>query len=119
MLLKFKAKAGATSETGRTALHEASLAGHVDIATALLSAGADVATPDGAGATPVHEAARAGHSRVLELLLEAEGARVPGVAGPDQEGRTPLMLACMAEGIAPPLVERLLALGVDPEQRDH
>ncbi|SJZ94078.1 ankyrin repeat domain-containing protein [Novilysobacter spongiicola] len=119
LLLKFKARVGATSESGRTALHEASLAGHVDIATALLSAGADVATPDGAGSTPVHEAARAGHSRVLELLLEAEGARVPAVVGPDQEGRTPLMLACMAEGVAPPLVERLLALGIDPEQRDH
>ena len=52
LLLKFKARVGTAGREGRTALHEAALAGHVDIVAALLGAGADPQARDGGGRTP-------------------------------------------------------------------
>ncbi|RDZ26349.1 ankyrin repeat domain-containing protein [Lysobacter silvisoli] len=119
LLLKQKAKIDARDSQGRSALHEAAYAGHLDIVTVLLGAGADPNAIDARNRTPMLEAARGARLAVLDRLLEhlprggaAEAAMTDG------EGRNALALACMAENATPALVQRLLDLGVDPEQRD-
>jgi len=119
LLLKQKAKVDARDSGGRSALHEAAFAGHVDIVETLLEAGADPAAVDQRGRTPLLEAARGGRLAVLERLLEhlprggtAEAAAV------DTHGRGALTLAVLAENTTPALIQRLLELGLDPEARD-
>ncbi|MFC0676576.1 ankyrin repeat domain-containing protein [Lysobacter korlensis] len=119
LLLRYKARVGARDTRGRSALHEAALAGHVEIANALLTAGADATVADAEGRTPLLEAARGGHLELLELLI----AHLPhGIAAEaaatDARGRNALALACAAEQAPPELIARLLELGVDPQQRD-
>lgn len=120
LLLKHRAKVDARDGEGRSALHIAAYAGHIDIAAALLAAGADAATLDKADRSPLMEAARGGRQAMFERLLEhlprggeAQAAIV------DRDGRNTLMLACMAESTTPTLVERLLDLGLDPDLRDQ
>ncbi|MCM2335253.1 MAG: ankyrin repeat domain-containing protein [Pseudomonas sp.] len=119
LLLKHKAKVDARDAAGRTALHEAALAGHVEIAAALLAAGANAAAADRLGRTPLLEAARGGRLGVLERLLEhlPRGGAVEAAAL-DAHGRNALALAAKAEATTPALLQRLLDLGLDPEQRD-
>ena len=119
LLLKLKAKVDARGADNRSALHEAALAGHVDITTVLLAAGADASGADAHGRTPLLEAARGGHLDVLERLLEhlPKGGAAEALAV-DAQGRNALALACAADHALPALVQRLLDLGVDPEQRD-
>jgi len=64
----------------------AALVGDVDVARALLDAGADAQALGGDGRTPLHAAAFAGHLPIVKLLLEA-GAD-PAKRGPD--GGSPL-----------------------------
>ncbi|WP_372016767.1 ankyrin repeat domain-containing protein [Pseudoxanthomonas sp. 10H] len=115
LLLKFKAKVGTPGRDARTALHEAALAGHADIAAALLAAGADPQARDAAGRTPWLEAARALRAGVIEQLA----AQRIDVAATDAEGRNALVLAAGAEQASLALVRRLLELGVDPAQADN
>ncbi|UNK58979.1 ankyrin repeat domain-containing protein [Pseudoxanthomonas daejeonensis] len=115
LLLKFKAKVAMPGRNGRTALHEAALAGHADIVAALLAAGADPQVRDAAGRTPWLEAARALRGGVVEHLA----AQRIDVAATDAEGRNALALAAGAEQASLALVRRLLELGVDPAQADH
>ena len=96
LLLKHKAKADTRDSQGRSALHEAALAGHADIIAALLHAGADVQARDVLERTPWLEAARGGHLAASEALAEA-GSLVTAVDG---EGRNALMLACTAESVS-------------------
>ncbi len=120
LLLKLKAKVDARNGAGRSALHEAARAGHAEIVDALLAGGATPAVADAGGCSPLHEAARGGHLDVLDRLLEKlPSGGAAEVASQDGHGRNVLALACMAEGATPDLVRRLLALGIDPEQRDH
>lgn len=114
LLLKHKAKVDTRDGRGRSALHQAALAGHADIAEALLAAGADLHARDEQQRTPWLEAARGGHAAVIEVLAAA-GADVHAV---DAAGCNALRLACAAERVSPALVRRLLELGVDPEQAD-
>ncbi|QDH71330.1 ankyrin repeat domain-containing protein [Marilutibacter alkalisoli] len=119
LLLKQKARVDATDGRSRTALHEAVLAGHADIVSVLLAAGADPAAVDAQGHNAVLEAARAGRPSILEQLLAHlpdEGADEANAL--DAAGRNALQLACMAEATTPALIQRLLALGVPPEHRD-
>src|SRR5690606_14344167 len=119
LLLKLKAKVDARGRDGRRALHEAALAGHEAIVDALLAAGADPIAADDHGRTPLHEAARGGHLALLGRLLDAVPAdRHDAASAADDQGRDLLMLACMAEGGSPELVQRLLALGIDPARTD-
>lgn len=119
LLLKHKARVDARDRRGRSALHEAALAGHLDIAAALLAAGADADARDLEGRSPFLEAARGGHLEMLErLLAHLPRAGADAAAAVDSRGRNALVLACMAESPAPALVQRLLDLGVDAEQRD-
>jgi ankyrin repeat protein len=120
LLLKLRARADARGRHRRSALHEAALAGHVETADALLAAGADPLGTDEQGRTPLHEAARGSHLEVFEgLLAKVPAARAAELAATDERGRTVLMLACMAEGATPALVQQLLGLGLDPGQADH
>ncbi|NZA28681.1 ankyrin repeat domain-containing protein [Luteimonas sp. SJ-92] len=114
LLLRHKAKAGARGRDGRTALHQAAFAGHAEIAAALVAAGADAQARDDQGRTPLLESARGARLATLETLAAAQAE----VAVVDGDGRSALVLACQAETPSPPLVQRLLELGVDPQLAD-
>ncbi|GAB6196154.1 ankyrin repeat domain-containing protein [Lysobacter xanthus] len=119
LLLKSKARVDARDRQGRSALHVAALAGHVEIVNVLLDAGADPALADAQGRTPLMDAVRGGHDDVVEDLLRqlpdggAEQARRV-----DADGRGLLSLACESDRATPALVERLIALGADPAHVD-
>ena len=114
LLLRHKAKVDSRDKRDRTALHEAAFAGHVEICSALLDAGADVHAKDGQGRTPLLESARAGALPALEVLLTAGAdARVC-----DGAGENALHLACMADAPPVALVQRLLTLGVGAQILD-
>ena len=119
LLLRLKAKVDARNVEGRSALHEAALAGHEQIVQALLAAGADAVASDARSRTALHEAARGGHLPIVERLLAhpVRGAALDPTLL-DADGRHALLHAALAERASPDLVARLLALGVDPEQRD-
>ena len=116
LLLKHKAKVDTRDSLGRSALHEAALAGHADIIAVLLAAGADVHGRDDAGAhavagrRPRRPGCRAGRRWPPPARTSATM---------DAEGRNALMLACTGESVPPPLVRRLLELGVDPRPADQ
>ncbi|WP_408951969.1 ankyrin repeat domain-containing protein [Lysobacter sp. Hz 25] len=120
LLLKHKARIDARDGQRRSALHVAAFAGHLDIVTALLAAGADAGAIDTQQRTPLLEAARGARPAVLERLLEhlPQGG-VAEAAALDADGASALILACQAETASPPLVVRLLDLGIDPELRDR
>ena len=109
LLLKHKAKVDARDRDGRSALHAAAFQGHADILATLLDAGADVQARDVREATPLLEAARGGRAATFDALLAA-GAEL---AAKDGDGRSALLLACVAETPSSALVSRLLELGVD------
>lgn len=118
LLLKHKARADARDRQRRSALHEAALAGHVDIIDVLLAAGANLESRDALSRTPWLEAARGGRAAVIEHLLPHHPER----NAVDGEGRNAVLLACMADNVSPLLVRRLLELGIaadipDPQGR--
>ncbi|HVR82052.1 MAG TPA: ankyrin repeat domain-containing protein, partial [Luteimonas sp.] len=115
LLLKHKAKVDARDAQGRSALHEAAYAGHQGILSALLAAGADVQARDTHSRTPLLDAARGARLAALEALLEAGS----DCSVRDGDGQSALALACFAPSPSPPLLRRLLELGVDPEQLDR
>ncbi|ROU08404.1 ankyrin repeat domain-containing protein [Lysobacter enzymogenes] len=120
LLLKHKARIDARDGQRRSALHTAAFAGHQDIVATLLAAGADASAIDSQQRTPVLEAARGGRPAVLEKLLEhlPQGG-VEQAKALDADGASALILACQAETASPPLVLRLLELGLDAELRDR
>ncbi|WP_133000281.1 ankyrin repeat domain-containing protein [Luteimonas arsenica] len=113
LLLKHKARVDARDARGRSALHEAALAGHAGIMEALLEARADADARDDGGRTPLLEAAFGGHLAAVDLL--AERADLHAVDG---EGRNALHLACLCETGSAALAARLLALGIDAAVAD-
>lgn len=114
LLLKHKARIDARDALGRSALHEAALAGHVEVIEALLAANADVQARDAAGRTPLLDAAQGGRVGAVDALAAA-GADIAVVDG---EGRGALALACGGEAPTAALVRRLLELGADPDLVD-
>jgi len=114
LLLKHLAKVDTRDGQRRSALHEAALAGHIDIVNTLLAAGADVHAHDALGRTPWLEAARGGRIAVLERLAEA-GVDVTVI---DAEQRNAVRVACASENASPALIRRLLDLGVASDQPD-
>ncbi len=119
LLLKHKARVDTRDRRGRTALHEAAFAGHVEIAATLLAAHADPDIRDHDGRTPFLEAARGSRLPLLErLLAHLPRGGAEAAASADARGRNALVLACMAESPSPELVQKLLDLGVDAELRD-
>ncbi|XP_008553344.1 ankyrin repeat domain-containing protein 27 [Microplitis demolitor] len=76
-------------DSGRTALHIASLCGHVAVVDFLLIHHADPNDVDAEGVTPLHCAAMRGHQNTVLLLLHANAdPRIP-----DNRGNSPLHLA--------------------------
>ncbi|MBO8042168.1 ankyrin repeat domain-containing protein, partial [Pseudomonas aeruginosa] len=114
LLLKHKARADARDRQRRSALHEAALAGHVEIIGVLLAAGANLEARDALGRTPWLEAARAGRAAVVEHLLPHK----PDLVAVDGEGRNAVQLAVMAEDVSPLLVKRLVELGIAADATD-
>ena len=92
LLLKHKARVDARDAQGRSALHEAASAGHVEIIQALLAAHADLQARDAEGRTPLLAAVAAGQLAAVQALVEA-GA---DLAATDTEGRSPLDHAVQA-----------------------
>jgi ankyrin repeat protein len=66
--------------------------GSVEIAVALIDAGANLEAPGLSGVHPLHSAAANGNAAMVKLLL-ARGAKVDAV---DSTGRTPLIAAALA-----------------------
>ncbi|EFX00392.1 ankyrin repeat protein [Grosmannia clavigera kw1407] len=58
-----------TDRSFGTALHWASLEGHVDVSLALLEAGANIEATNCWNRTPLHLAARFGHLELVKLLV--------------------------------------------------
>lgn len=85
-------------------------AGNVEVAAALLDAGADVNARDQSGHTPIFAARSAG---VVDLLLDA-GATV-NVAG--DRGRTPLHTASLSRHVV--VMNRLIESGADVNVQDE
>jgi ankyrin repeat protein len=113
LLLRHKARVDARGARQRTALLLACAAGNAEIVGELLGAGADRNAHDEDGITPLLEAARGNHAAVLARLAQAR----PDVAAADGHGRNALVLATEA-GAPPEFLRHLIALGVNPEQRD-
>ncbi len=114
LLLRHKARVDARGTGQRTALLMACAAGNAEIVGELLDAGADRNARDGEGLTPLLETARCGQAGVLARLALAR----PDVAAVDEYGRNALVLAADA-GVMPEFLRHLIALGVNPEQRDR
>jgi ankyrin repeat protein len=93
--------------TGMTALSEALTCGHVDIAKALIEAGADVNAADGDGCRPLDVALLYAGRPGVKLLIE-RGAEVNYIA---DDGNTGLMAAAGFGDVT--LVEMFLAAGAD------
>ncbi|XP_061091867.1 ankyrin repeat domain-containing protein 50 [Conger conger] len=85
------ATADAIDGEGRTALSLAAARGSVEVVRALLDRGLDENHKDHLGWTPLHAAACEGHRAVCAALTEC--GSLARVAEPDNEGRTPLVLA--------------------------
>ncbi|MDY0023209.1 ankyrin repeat domain-containing protein, partial [Arenimonas caeni] len=114
LLLRHKARVDARGRGQRTALHVACAAGNAEIAGCLLDAGADRNARDADDMTPLLEAACHGQAAVLARLAMAR----PDVHAVDAQGRNALVLAAGSDA-GPELARHLIAMGVDPEQRDQ
>lgn len=114
LLLKHRAQVNATDAAGRSALHEAALAGHPGIVEVLLAASAEASASDGEGRRPIHDAARSGRIAVVEAL-HAAGA---DIHVRDARQRGVLAHACLGEHATTGLLQRLAELGADAQQAD-
>ena len=96
---------------GDTALHLASLYGHVGCARILLDGGARADLPDEDGAIPLHDAAAGGYTELVQLLLDRGGVE-SSINAADCDGDTPLHNA--ARGGSIDVVRLLLRRDADP-----
>ena len=99
-------------EGGRTAMHVAAKAGHVDCVQALIEVGGDVMAKDTFGVTPLHLAAGEGKEDMVSFLLE-QGCPPDCICG---KGSTPLLNACGAAHVR--VARCLLMAGANPNRAD-
>jgi ankyrin repeat protein len=78
---------------GDTALHVAADKGHIEVARALLQAGANARKSNDQGQTPLHKASGEGHIEIVRALLEA-GAGADVRKRDDEGGWSPISRAC-------------------------
>lgn len=78
--------------SGNTALAAASLLGHTNIVSYLLSEGADCNLANGDGYTPLYLASKGGYTDIVSRLLDA-GAEVN--VRTEEEGDTALHISCL------------------------
>ncbi|XP_072482725.1 ankyrin repeat domain-containing protein 2 isoform X2 [Notamacropus eugenii] len=97
----------------RTALHRASLEGHMEILQKLLDSGANVDFQDRLDCTAIHWACRGGHLEVVKLL-QSHGA---DINVRDKLLSTPLHVAARTGRID--IVEYFLSMGVDVNSKDR
>ena len=111
-LLGQKADVNAAREDGLTALHAAVHADRLDIADALLRAGANVAAKDRYGLTPLYLASLNGNVALIQRLLDA-GADADAT---DPGGETALMTATRTGAV--PAMRLLLERGALVDARE-
>jgi uncharacterized protein len=111
-LLAQKTDVNAAREDGQSALHAAVYADRLDIADALLRAGAMVSARDRYGLTPLYFASLNGSAPIIQRLLDA-GAD-PNTADPG--GETALMTATRTGAVA--AMKVLLDRGAQVDARD-
>jgi ankyrin repeat protein len=68
LLLKEEPDINATTDDGRTALHEAAANGHDGVVRLLLESNADIEMKDAEGLTALYDAESNGHEEVVRLL---------------------------------------------------
>merc|ERR1711957_362069 len=98
---------------GRSALHDATCAGHLSMAGLLISTNAYIMITDVALRTPLHYAARGGHHAVVSLLL-SKGASIDE---PDSHSRTALHYACRSDDFLN-VTQTLLERGAEISRKD-
>lgn len=109
LLLERGAEVDALGFMGRTALHNAAIAGRVEVLSLLLQSGADSSRTDDEGCTALMHAAEVKEAGIVRLLLENMGGR--GLDVRDEEGRTALWLAGHFGNLE--MVSALLLAGAD------
>jgi ankyrin repeat protein len=97
---------------GLTALHLACFRGYLEVARALLAAGASLTKANETGLLPLHAAAFGGQLEVVKLLVQS-GAKINQT---NKLGSTPIRAA--ADGGKVEVVRWLLAQGADPRIPD-
>ncbi len=112
-MLKDRSAVNSAQGDGTTALHWSAIRDDLEMAKALLAAGADVKAATRIGLlTPLMMACRNGSAPMVELLLQAGS----DVNAPNQDGTTPLMLAA-ASG-KPDALKLLLGHGAAVNARE-
>ncbi|XP_030372759.1 tonsoku-like protein [Scaptodrosophila lebanonensis] len=97
---------------GETQLHQACIAGNLELARRLIDQGHTVNVRDHAGWLPLHEACNHGYRDIVELLLDkGAAAAINDKGGTSCDGITPLYDAC-ANGYLE-VAELLLERGAD------
>ncbi|KAG6368369.1 hypothetical protein INS49_002574 [Diaporthe citri] len=84
----------AQDERKQTALHKAASGGHAKVLELLLDNDADVSIPDDRGRRALHLACFQGNVAIVKLLLDHAGGQQ--LEAHDQDGMTPLHIACKA-----------------------
>ena len=111
---------------GRTALHEAALAGWEDIVTLLLEAGTNCSLEDDEGKTPFDYAAKGGHAKVISILEgRTDGSQAQqvtslvsqGARSRDDQKKLEEALWDAAEAGNSSVVEQLLQIFVNPNAK--
>uniref|UniRef100_A0A1I8Q8X6 Tonsoku-like protein n=1 Tax=Stomoxys calcitrans TaxID=35570 RepID=A0A1I8Q8X6_STOCA len=98
---------------GETQLHQACIAGNIELVRRLIDQGHVVNVRDHAGWLPLHEACNHGYLDIVELLLDRGGAvAINDKGGTSCDGITPLYDAC-SNGFFD-VIELLLERGADP-----
>ncbi|XP_001353259.2 tonsoku-like protein [Drosophila pseudoobscura] len=101
---------------GETQLHQACIAGNLELVRRLIDQGHTVNVRDHAGWLPLHEACNHGHRDIVELLLDKGAASaINDKGGTSCDGITPLYDAC-ANGYLD-VAELLLDRGADATVR--
>jgi ankyrin repeat protein len=108
------ALAHATDDDGRTPLHHAAERGHIEVASILLDAGADIDAREEDDETPLHYAAWRSQLAVGRLLV----ARGTDVEARNHWGRTPLLIVGRETGNAD-MARLLIDAGAKVNARDR